>query len=93
MAKTKKTGSPASAKKSSPAKSPSGFSGLPRRKSSELKQPESVSTRGSRRINLMKMTDCHEGVQCVYMEDPGKSGVEGLARNLIVMVSLMGTLP
>jgi hypothetical protein len=87
MAKTKKTGSPALAKKSSPAKSPSGFSGSPRWKSSELKQLESVSMRGSRTINLMKMTDCHEGVQCVYIEVPGKSGVEGFARDLIVMVT------
>jgi hypothetical protein len=51
MAKTKKTPA-AAAKTTSPTKSPS-FSGSPRRKSSELKKLEAVSTRGSRRINLL----------------------------------------
>jgi hypothetical protein len=87
MAKTKKTAFvPAAAKKSPPSKS-AAFSGSPRRKSSELKQMESVSTRGSRRINLLKMIDCHEGVQLIHLEIPGKSGVEGFARDLIVMVT------
>jgi hypothetical protein len=91
MAKTKKnTDSPhaAAAKKTSPAaKSPASFSGSPRRKSSELKKLEAVSTRGSRRINLLKMIDCHEGVQLIYMAIPGKKDVEGFARDLIVMVT------
>ncbi len=88
-AKTKKNGSPlpAAAKKTSPAKSPAGFSGSSRRKSSELKNLEAVSTRGSRRINLLKMIDCHEGVQLIHMEIPGKRDVEGFARDLIVMVT------
>jgi hypothetical protein len=85
MAKTKKTAVPAAAKKASPGKSE--FSGSPRRKSSELKSLEAVSTRGSRRINLLKMIDCFEGVQCIHMETPGKRGVEGFTRDLIVMVT------
>ena len=88
MAKTKKTGSPiAAAKKTSPAKLPAVFSGSPRRKSSELKKLEAVATRGSRRINLLKMIDCHEGVQLIHLEIPGKREVEGFARDLIVMVT------
>jgi hypothetical protein len=90
MAKTKKnTDSPAAAaKKTSPtAKSTASFSGSPRRKSSDLKKLEAVSTRGSRRINLLKMIDCHEGVQLIHMEIPGKRDVEGFARDLIVMVT------
>ena len=88
MAKTKKTVSPAAAKKTSPGKMTSnGFSGSPRRKSSELKGLEAVSTRGSRRINLLKMIDCNEGVQLIHMEVPGKREVEGFARDLIVMVT------
>ena len=88
MAKTKKTAFPlVVAKKNSPAKTPAVFSGSPRRKSSELKKLEAVSTRGSRRINLLKMIDCHEGVQLIHMEIPGKRDVEGFARDLIVMVT------
>ena len=91
MAKTKKnTDSPAAdaAKKTSPAaKSTASFSGSPRRKSSDLKKLEAVSTRGSRRINLLKMIDCDEGVQLIHMEIPGKRDVEGFARDLIVMVT------
>jgi hypothetical protein len=33
------------------------------------------------------MIDCHEGVQLIHMEIPGKSEVEGFARDLIVMVT------
>jgi hypothetical protein len=87
MARTKQTNrSPAgAAKKTSPA--PAGFSGSPRRKSSDLKLIKDVSTKGSRRINLLKLIDCHEGVQLIHLEIPGKSGVEGFARDLIVMVT------
>jgi hypothetical protein len=85
MAKTKKTPA-AAAKTTSPTKSPS-FSGSPRRKSSELKKLEAVSTRGSHRINLLKMIECNEGVQLIFVAIPGKPGVEGFARDLILLVT------
>jgi hypothetical protein len=85
MAKTKKTPA-AAAKTTSPTKSPS-FSGSPRRKSSELKKLEAVSTRGSRRINLLKMIECNEGVQLIFLAIPGEPGVEGFAPDLILLVA------
>jgi hypothetical protein len=88
MAKTKQTKRTPKHKTAGPPPTAAGFSGSPRRKHSELKLiSKDVTTRGSRRINLVKMIDCHEGVQLIHLEIPGKRGVEGFGKDFILMVT------
>ena len=52
-----------------------------------MSQLSGGATRGSRRINCVRIIKCKEGVQLIVIEVPHKHGMEGFTKDLSSMVS------
>jgi hypothetical protein len=83
MARTKQTTRLNPPKKAATTFNPSS----PRRKMKEVSKLVGGATRGSRRINCVRVIKCKEGCQLFIIEVPNKTGMEGFTRDLSNMVS------
>jgi hypothetical protein len=86
MARTEKTAVQLPLRKHRLSSLLQGFPGCPGGRV-RRKNLEPTSTRGSRRIDALKLVNCNEEAQLTHPEIPGEKDLKGFACDLIVMVT------